>query len=205
MSRLRCASCQKKGWISDFKQKKSHKQNLTRPVDLIPCFQLSKIESRGSSHVLQHSIVHEELVVCHSCDYQCKSLPGQCSQDSGISWHFVLKMSPASNFLSLISTKILNASAAVSRASCRFFLPRLSWLILSWSQKEVNRCEKNQPWGFTPIQSMFLFVSCWAYAAIHGDFQLLSTTEALAQLRTRASRPPRADSCSLGTSLSTVR
>mmetsp|Transcript_43129 Transcript_43129/g.68307 ORF Transcript_43129/g.68307 Transcript_43129/m.68307 type:complete len:256 (-) Transcript_43129:364-1131(-) len=29
---------------------------------------------QASLRLLQHSIVHEELVVCHSCDYQCKSL-----------------------------------------------------------------------------------------------------------------------------------
>ena len=36
----------------------------------------------------------------------------------------------ASNLRSLISTKIFSASAAVSSASCRFFRPLLSWLIL---------------------------------------------------------------------------
>ena len=90
-------------------------------------------------------------------------------------WLFLWKNKPASNFLSLISTKILNASAAVSRASCRFFLPRLSWLILSWSQKEVKKCEKNQiksaMWGrFAPIQSLFL---------PHADFQVLSSADSI--------------------------
>ena len=109
MSRLRCASCQGSFFRSDcessnpkrldFNGFQAHREKVvqTRPVDLIPCFGLSKKKLRGSIHVLQHSIVHEELVVCRSCDYQCKNLPEQqSSKDSSISWHFVsIEISPA--------------------------------------------------------------------------------------------------------------
>ena len=90
-------------------------------------------------------------------------------------WLFLWKNKPASNFLSLISTKILNASAAVSRASCRFFLPRLSWLILSWSQKEVKKCEKNSD-KISNVGKV-----CWNSIPFlpHADFQVLSSADSI--------------------------
>lgn len=127
MSRLRCASCQGSFFRSDcessnperldFNGFQAHREKVvqTRPVDLIPCFGLSKKKLRGSIHVLQHSIVHEELVVCRSCDYQCKNLPEQqSSKDSSISWHFVsIEISPALVTFPLKKTNL-------PRTSCRW-------------------------------------------------------------------------------------